>query len=520
MEQLLFTGVTLFDGTGKEPFSADVAVRDDRIAAVAEAGSLKRTGCTLIEGNGLALTPGFVDVHSHSDARMLQIPTGDSKISQGITTDISGNCGFSQYLADVDDNDLEEHTSKVRGSFAAYADVVEQARSAMNSVHLCGHNSLREYVMGFDERKPTNEEMRQMKELLADALAHGAAGFSTGLAYLPGRYADTEELKALASVLKGTGKPYATHIRSEGGTLLESIEEAITVARAGDNNLQISHLKTAGEANWHKLPAAFEIMERAIAEGMDLLADRYPYIYSCTTLSIILPEPYNKIDNPTLCGKLKESAVFRAEVAEALKQHCSRDWNRMLIVDSMDNSHAPYFGLNMVQIAEKMNCHPAEVTVMLLSSGTSPGAAFGTMCDENLERILAKPYVLPGSDANIRSFSDSGTHPRAFGTCPLFYRIAVKSDTPASVIRRMSALPCAKFNLESRGIIAPGYYADMVLLDLDRFSSPADYAVPNRKAEGVSRVYVNGRLAFAEDSTLKTDRPGRMLRVPNKSNQP
>ena len=513
MEQLLFTGVTLFDGTGKEPFSADVAVRDDRIAAVAEAGSLKRTGCTLIEGNGLALTPGFVDVHSHSDARMLQIPAGDSKISQGITTDISGNCGFSQYLADVDDNDLEEHTARVRGNFAAYADVVEQAQGAMNSVHLCGHNSLREYVMGFDERKPTNEEMRQMKELLADALAHGAAGFSTGLAYLPGRYADTEELKSLASVLKGTGKPYATHIRSEGGTLLESIEEAIDVARAGDNNLQISHLKTAGEANWHKLSAAFEIMERAIAGGMDLLADRYPYIYSCTTLSIILPEPYNKIDNPTLCGKLKESAAFRSEVAEALKQHCSRDWNRMLIVDSMDNSHAPYFGLNMVQIAEKMNCHPAEATVMLLSSGTSPGAAFGTMCDENLESILAKPYVIPGSDGNVRAFDDNGTHPRAFGTCPRFFRIAAKNCDYAHIIHRMTAVPAAKFKLESRGIIAPGYFADLVLLDLDKFDSAADYVAPNQRAQGVKSVYVNGKLAYDIDPEIKTARLGKMLRI-------
>ena len=456
MEQLLFTNVKLYDGSGRAPFMADVAVTDDKIAAVAGSGSLKKTGAVVVEGKGLALTPGFVDVHSHSDARMIQFPTGDSKISQGITTDISGNCGFSQYLADVDDNDLEEHTAKVRGNFAAYASVVDMAKGAMNSVHLCGHNSLREYVMGFDERKPSKEEMRQMKELLADALANGAAGFSSGLAYLPGRYADTAELKELASVLKGTGKTYATHIRSEGGTLLEALEEAVEVARAGDNNLQISHLKTAGESNWHKLDAAFEIIENAIAAGVDVLADRYPYIYSCTTLSIILPEPYCKLDNPTLCGRLKESASFRAEVAEALKRHCTRDWDRMLIVDSMDNSHAPYFGMNMTQIGQKMQCHPAEAVVHLLASGISPGAAFGTMCEENLERIVSKPYVLPGSDANIRAFSDAGTHPRAFGTCPWFYRIAVKNCAPEEVIRRMSALPCAKFKLEDRGVIAPG----------------------------------------------------------------
>ena len=248
---------------------------------------------------------------------------------------------------------------------------------------------------------------------------------------------------------------------------------------------------------------------------MDVLADRYPYIYSCTTLSIILPEPYCKLDNPTLCGKLKESAVFRSEVAAALKAHCSRDWDRMLVVDSMDVSHAPFFGMNMTEIGVKMNCHPAEAVVNLLASGISPGAAFGTMCEENLERIIAKPYVLPGSDANIRAFSDAGTHPRAFGTCPWFYRIAVKNCTPESVIRRMSALPCAKFKLESRGIVAPGYFADLVLLDLDNFSSPADYARPNQRALGVSGVYVNGRLAYSSDPEKAVARPGKMLRIKN-----
>lgn len=513
MEQLLFTDVRLFDGSGKASFAADVAVKDDRIAEVAPAGTLKKTGSSVVDGKGLALTPGFVDVHSHSDARMIQFPGGDSKISQGITTDISGNCGFSQYLADVDDNDLEEHTARCRGNFSAYAEVVEQAQGAMNSVHLCGHNSLREYVMGFDERKPTREEMRQMKELLADALANGAAGFSSGLVYLPGRYADTEELKELASLLKGTGKPYATHIRSEGNTLLESLKESIEIARAGDSNLVVSHFKTSGEANWHKLDAAFEIIEKAQESGMDILADRYPYIYSCTTLSIILPEPYNKLDNPTLCGRLKNESAFRKELAEALKIRCTRDWSRILIVDSMSEKHAPWFGMSMTQIAGKMNCHPAEAAVAILAEGISPGAAFGTMCEENLERILSKPYVMPGSDANIRAYTDGGTHPRAFGTMPWFYRIAAKHDTPESVIRRMSALPCAKFNLANRGIIAPGYFADLVLLDLDNFSSPADYGYPNQKARGVERVYVNGQLAYAADEEMKIFRPGRMLRI-------
>ena len=261
MEKLLFTNVMLYDGTGRTPFMADVAVQDDRIAAVAECGTLNKTGVQVIDGKGLALTPGFVDVHTHSDSSAARVPGGDSKISQGVTTDISGNCGFSFYLTGA--KDAEDVFKGTWCNFGAYADAIEKSCPAVNVVHLCGHNSLRVRVMGYEERNATREELRQMKELLAEALEHGAGGFSGGPYYLPGKFAPTEELKELASLLKGTGKPYATHIRSEASNLLEALDEAFEIARAGDNNLEISHLKTSGEKNWCKLDAVFEKIEKA-----------------------------------------------------------------------------------------------------------------------------------------------------------------------------------------------------------------------------------------------------------------
>ena len=511
MEKLLFTNVMLYDGTGRTPFMADVAVQDDRIAAVAECGTLNKTGAQIIDGNGLALTPGFVDVHTHSDSSAARVPGGDSKISQGVTTDISGNCGFSFYLTGA--KDAEDVFKGTWCNFGAYADAIEKSCPAVNVVHLCGHNSLRVRVMGYEERNATREELRQMKELLAEALEHGAGGFSGGPYYLPGKFAPTEELKELASLLKGTGKPYATHIRNEASNLLEALDEAFEIARAGDNNLEISHLKTSGEKNWCKLDAVFEKIEKARAEGMNVLADRYPYIHSSTGLRQIVPPPFDTVDTMTLCGKLKESAAYRQELLAAMKKGLERSPARTLLVSSPFEEHKKYRGMSMVEIGNLMGCSGEEAVVNLLAAGNTPWAAFGTMNEENLEKILAKPYVITGSDGSIRAFDDNTTHPRAFGTCPLFFRIASKNCDYSSVIRRMTALPAAKFNLEGRGIVAPGYFADLVLLDLDKFDSKADYAVPNRRAEGITAVYVNGKLAYSPDEGIKTNRAGRMLRI-------
>ena len=512
MGNLLFTNVELYDGTGKPSFMADVAVQEDKIAAVAPSGTLDRTGGTVIDGGGKALVPGFVDVHTHSDAATVRVPTADSKIAQGVTTDISGNCGSSFYLGGA--KKATDSLKDVYGSFNAFFDLIEKGHPAINIAHLCGHNSLRIYVMGYENRPPTAEEMRRMKELLADALANGAAGFSSGLYYLPGRLTKTEEVKELASLLKGTGKPYATHMRSEGNLLLESISEAIAIARAGDNNLEVSHFKTSGEANWGKLDAAFALLDEARKSGMNVLADRYPYVYSSTSLRMIVPQPYDKIDSLTLCGRLKEDPAYRAELLEALRTKVKRNMNRVIVVNSPIPEHRPYYAKTLVEIAQMMGgISPEEAIVNLLSAGNTPNAAFGSMNEDNLDRILANPYVVCGSDSSIVVKTNGGIHPRAFGAFPRFFRIASKNCPYADVIRRMTSLPAAKFNIRGRGVIAPGFFADMVLLDLDKYDSEADFLTANRVPTGVEAVYVNGQLGYSPDPEAKTTRAGKMLRI-------
>ena len=505
---LLFTNVELYDGTGSAPYMADVAVKDDKIVQVAPCGTLKRTGCTVIDGHGKALVPGFIDVHTHSDSAIYRTPTADSKLMQGVTTDISGNCGTSHYL--LGSNGLKS----VQGNFRAYLDMIEKAKPAVNVAHLCGHNSLRRNVMGFANRPPTREEMRRMKELLADALANGAAGFSSGLYYLPGKFATTEEVKELAALLKGTGKPYVTHIRSESDTVVESLAEAIEIARAGDNNLQVSHIKTCFDRNWGKLDKMFEMIEEARRSGMNVLADRYPYVYSSTSLRSIVPPPFNQVSTSELCGRLKVDAAYRAELAEALRTRGRKDMDKVLLVKSSIRSHRPYYAKNMIEIGQMMGgISPQEAVVQLLASGRSPSGAFGSMNEENMKRILAKPYVVCGSDSSTFARNRGGGHPRSFGSFPHFFRTASQNCPYAEVIRRMTSLPAAKFNIRNRGVIAPGFFADMVLLDLKKFDSKADFTVTNRAPTGVEAVYVNGRLAYSPDSDAKTFRAGKVLRI-------
>lgn len=508
--KLLFTNVKLYDGSGNAPFMADVAVVGDTIVEVKNCGEIVPDGYIVIDGGGLDLTPGFIDCHTHSDINCVNVPGGDSKIAQGVTTEVTGNCGVSYYIGNAKNSEKYKH---IYGSFSAYADLVTQTRPAVNTAGLCGFNSLRIAVMGYENRPATDKEISQMQALLAEALQQGAAGFSSGLYYIPGKFASTEEVARVASVLKGTGKPYTTHIRSEGKQLIESIEEAITIARAADNNLQISHLKTEGPENWHKLDKVIELIEEAQKSGMDLMIDRYPYVYSATIINCVLPAPFDVVDADTLAKKFQESDEYCRAAEKALKENGKYDLSRILLVKTNTVEYQQYYGCSMVEIGQQLNMTPEAVVVDLIKRGYDVRAAYGTMSEENLDRILAKPYAILGSDGSIFAFDDNSTHPRAFGTTPGFFRIASKFADYAQVVRRMTALPAQKFNLAKRGLVAPGYMADLVLLDLDKYHCKADFRCPNQKAQGVKSVYVNGKLAYSDDPSAVTSRNGRMLLV-------
>lgn len=515
---LLICDALVYDGSGAPPFQGELMVKDDKIMSLGAPGSLPRNSVKeVFSAEGTILCPGFVDVHTHSDTPVLNVPTGDSKISQGVTTEVVGSCGGSPFVTAKEDNAPGNGASdNCVGRFESYCRRVEAVRPALNIAALCGHNSLRTKVMGYENRKATRAEIAEMKKILQEALQQGAAGLSSGLWYIPGNFSDTEELKEIAGALRGTGKPYCTHMRDEGDTLLESLAEAIEIAKSGDGILEISHFKTSHERNWGKQDAALAMVEKARAEGLEVFADRYPYTYLSTTLRMAVPAPYDKIDDASLTKLLRESVEDRAKLTALLENDTSTydSWDRIILVSSSAPEHAKFLDKNIAEIAKELGMSGTQACVKLLSEA-SPSAVFGTMSEANLQRFLAQPWMLAGSDGNIYAFANGRTHPRSFGTFPRFFQLARQEADIEAVLRRMSALSARQFQLCGRGRLAPGWFADLVILEPEKYLSAATYGKANVPCTGVKRVYVNGALAYSPDESLPRERRGRMLRVPN-----
>ncbi len=490
----------VFDGSGGPSFFADVLVKNGVIEDIQKPGEHSFPGGTA-DAEGLALAPGFIDVHSHSDTDILALPSADNKISQGVTTEIAGNCGFSEF-----------------DGIRQYAQQVNHAHPAVNIAALCGHNTLRGTVMGkAAERTATQAETLRMKEILKRELEDGACGFSSGLWYSSGIYSETEEVEEIASALKDTGKPYATHLRSEGDTLLESIAEACRIAKAGDGILQISHFKTWEKQNWHKLPAALKLIEEQKKSGLKIHADRYPYLYAGTGLRMCCPFPFANMERLQVYTLLNESEEKRQELLSLLKTNppdCG--WEKLILSGSPEKMHNTCLGKTLPEIAQMRNLSVEETCVRILAESEEPIVMTGVLCRENLEKILSLDWVMPGSDAGIQSFTESGGHPRKFGTMARFFRLASRFAPMEQVIHRMTMLPAEVFRLSGRGRIAPDMSADLVLFDRNKLNAEEDYTHPAAPALGIRAVYVNGVLSYSIGKKL-TGKAGKFLAVPGRS---
>lgn len=509
-KQTVICGVLLCDGTGAAPFPADLFLADDRIVKI---GSGSHAGFEEIHAEGLLACPGFVDVHAHSDLSLLAAPDAFGKISQGITTEISGNCGLSPFPVTDQNREKLAHTWKNYGieltwnDFSGYADRLEKASPAVNAALLCGHNSLRSAVLGYGDEPVTETALTEMKNLLRNMIGQGALGLSTGLLYIPGKFAKTDELQELMSVLKETDSVYATHLRNEGDTLLEALEEAISLAQHGSGKLQVSHLKTALQRNWHKIDALFDLIDRAKTAGVQVSADRYPYTYGQTNLSVILPPPYDKMPDLQITETLKNDDAACAALERDLEKEDRWDG---IILSSTEN----LAGLTVTQAAEKMGVTPARLVVELVrkdSAGTL--AAFGGMSKENMRRIIARNDVFCGTDetARPRDFSIGRSHPRGFGAFPEFLKRNLENGLPLEqIIRRMTGAPAEKFGLKDRGVLREGAFADLVLIDLKKLCARSSFADPHAPADGIEKVFVNGVLSYADGRV--TARAGKVLR--------
>lgn len=520
MFDLLLRNGLVIDGTGAPPFAADVGIESDQVADVGDlaAAEARRS----IDATGLWICPGFIDVHSHSDAYLLIEPAAPSKVAQGITTEVVGNCGASgapRFGAARMPSDWQRQTYPGRWSTVAeYRALLEQERPAVNVVLLVGHNTLRGSVMGYDARPAGPDDVRRMVGFLERSMEEGAVGFSTGLAYAPGMFAEAEEIHPLARAVVARGGIYATHMRSEGRRLIEAIDETLATAQATGVRTQISHLKTSGPENWHKLDAVLERIARARAEGVEVAADRYPYTASSTDLDAILPDWACEGDRDAIVERLTEPASrarLRAELLAARPDEAA--WSRIVVGSTGRADLVALTGHTLTEIARDTGREPVDVALDLMAQDRlATQAFFHGMSEENMWRILAQPWVMLGTDASIRSpvgpLSTDHPHPRAYGTMPRFLRAAIDGRTvpTAEAICKMTSLPAEQFRLRDRGVLRTGAAADIVVLDPMRVRDAADFASPHRLAEGIEIVIVNGAVTM-ENGRATGRRAGRVL---------
>ena len=499
-------GAAVYDGSGAKPRLADVLVEGERIKAVEAPGVLDLKDTEIITARSLALAPGFIDVHAHSDTTIIARPNAESKLSQGVTTDIVGNCGSSSAIGE------REYLGHKWNDVASYGAVIDSVCPGLNIATLCGHGTIRSIVHGRENTPMTEESLKKMRALLEKSLEQGAVGFSSGLIYIPGKFSDTAELLALAPALKGTRKPYATHMRSEANKLIEATQEAIEIASAGDGRLQVSHIKTSGEGNWGKFDTLMETLAKGREQGLQITADRYPYIYSRTGLRMTLPEPFNSI--PEIVKYLNEHPEAKDEIKAIWKNGIAPTWDRIVLCYTNNNAaHEQYFGLDFCAIAKMAKKSPEDIYLEILSGATNSQAMYGKMSEANLERFIQQPWLMPGSDGYALSpdYELQHAHPRSFGTFPRFFKYASKYFDYEEIVRRMTSLPASVFNLKERGRILPGYYADLVIFDPEWMNAEMDFSDMHKISTGVLKTFVAGGLAYDRAQPDYHGRFGRFL---------
>jgi N-acyl-D-amino-acid deacylase len=519
---LVLRGGLLFDGTGAEAREADVAVTGDRITAV---GQVAETGVEELRIDGLALAPGFIDIHSHADLALLVEPRAESRIRQGVTLEVTGQDGSSILWSGDRAAEMDESYRRRYGVELGFADLagffarLERTPATVNVASMVGHGSVRGFVVGGADRPATDAELRRMRGLVREALEQGAVGLSSGLEYTPGGFAPTAELVALASELRGTGLPYASHMRNEDDRLLAALEECLHVGRMAGVPVQVSHLKAQGERNYWKAEVALGTLEAARASGLDVHFDRYPYVAYATGLSNLFPGSAREGGNRAFLARLVDPATAAALERDARdKVALLGDWDRVQI-SSTGEGTAWARGRKLGALARERGVDPYALAVELLrANGGSVGMIGFGMSEGNTARMLAHPLGMVCSDggafAPYGPLSGGSPHPRAYGSFPRVLGYYVRETGALSLARavhKMTGMPAAKLGLRDRGLVRPGAFADLVAFDPDTVADGATFETPHRHAVGIPHVVVNGRLTL-RDGEQTGARAGRPIR--------
>ncbi len=528
MSSLLIRGALVIDGSNREPFRGDIAVENGMITEVSP--SIKDGGKTLIEADGLVVAPGFIDIHSHTDLSIFKHPLAESKALQGVTTEVIGNCGIGAFpvsherrAALIDFLRMHEFHLPSYGlswnNFTQYADQLDRIGLGLNLAPLVAHGALRIAILGTEDRIPSDKELESMKNLLTDSLEQGAWGLSTGLIYPPGSFAKTEELVDLAKIVAHYGALYTSHIRGEGATLMEALDEAIRIGKKGGVRVQVSHLKAMGKDNWGRGKEALLKLEKAREGGVDIAADQYPYEATSTSLAALVPQWAHAGGVGELLKRLASPETTERLQAEILREINERGGPSRIVIAGVGSAkNIELSGKNVTRIAELWNCAP-EIAVMRLlqEEKAAVGAVYFSLSDEDVAAILSSDQVSVGSDGmgmNAEEDFGKSTHPRSYGTFPRILGVYAREKgtlSMAKAIHKMTGLVADRVGLKNRGFIEPGFSADLVLFDPLTIRDRSTFDHPHQYATGVVYTWVNG-CPTVQEGIITGNTPGRVLR--------
>lgn len=522
---IVIADAQVFDGQGGPPAKADIGVVGETIQTI---GKIKRSrGKLVIGAKGLAVSPGFIDVHDHTDISLIVNPKAESVIHQGITTLVSGNCGGSAFpVPDSIFEEQKEYTKSLYGldlnwrDMAGFFSRLEEKGIALNYSTLVGHGSIRGAAMGFNDRPPSPEELEKMKGLVEEHLRAGAFGLSSGLEYTPGSFARPEELTELCRVVARLNGTYATHMRDEDEGILESLDECIGAARDSGVRLQIAHLKVGGYRNWPKVDAALAKIDQAKEQGIDIFCDRYPYIAGSTGLDSYFPLWSREGTTEDFLRRLQDPALDE-KLRAHLATHEDRlgSWDKVLISGVVLEKNKHLQGKNILEAAQDAGKEPYDFIRDLLIEERAMVEMISFYGNEDvLKKILAHPLVGVGCDGSAVApygiLSTGKPHPRNYGTFPRALGKYVREEKLVPLermINKMTAIPASRLGFVKRGSIQRGYFADLVVFDPDKIADRATWTDPHQYPVGVEYVIVNGQVVV-EHGEHTGRLPGKILK--------
>ncbi|MEJ7692895.1 D-aminoacylase [Daejeonella sp.] len=488
----------VLDGTGNSWFYGDVAIKDGKILKVGYLNGLKAT--KIIDAKGLIVAPGFIDVHGHIEKDIITTPDAANYILDGVTTVITGNCGGSE--------------EDIRG----YLRLVDSIRPSINIASLIGHNTVRAQVMQRANRAPTTAEQTRMDDLVARAMKDGAVGLSTGLIYIPGTFAKTEEVVSLAKAAAKYHGVYASHIRNEENGAVEAINEAINIGKEANIPVQISHFKIGGKANWGKSDITLGLIKKAREDGWDVTIDQYPYTASSTNLGIRLPDWTFQGGNDSMRIRLTDPesrSKIKKEMLQQLKGYAFPNYSYAVVANYPTDTS--YNGKNISEInkllGKKSNVSSEAETIMDMVLAGGAQMVYNSMNEEDVKYIMKYPFNMFGADAGVRVFGQGMPHPRGYGTNARVLGKYVRDEKVISVeeaIRRMTSLPAQKFGLSDRGYLLPNYAADIVIFSEAEVRDMSTFQQPHAYSKGFKHVIVNGEVVVENEKHLGT-KSGRAL---------